>query len=329
LENNKYGTPENVALINTEGRESFPFVSSDNELYFASDGHPGLGGHDIFVISLNSLNASDVKNIGAPVNSATDDFAFQIDAATRRGFFSSNRTGGKGNDDIYKFSETKKLTCDQILVGVITDAETKKVLANTKLTLSGSDMIVVTETTSDANGKYSFKVTCGKQYYVRAQKESYDVVEKNVIVGKESGTTQLDLELERTLKQVAVGDDLAKLLDIKVIYFDRDKSDIRPDAAFELEKILDVLKQYPSMKIDVRSHTDSRQTHKYNESLSDRRAKSTIQWLIANGISADRLTGKGYGETRLLNKCSDGVDCSEEDHQRNRRSEFIIMSLEK
>ena len=112
-----------------------------------------------------------------------------------------------------------------------------------------------------------------------------------------------------------------------MIYFDLDKSNIRPDAAIDIEKIIDVMKQYPSMIVDIRSHTDSRASKKYNEGLSDRRAKSTVQWLIKNGIAPNRLTGKGYGETQLLNKCADGIECSEEEHQQNRRSEFIITAM--
>ena len=112
-----------------------------------------------------------------------------------------------------------------------------------------------------------------------------------------------------------------------MIYLDLDKSNIRREAALDLEKILDVLKEHPTMKLDIRSHTDSRQTHKYNEALSDRRAKSTIKWLVQNGIAPNRLTGKGYGETQLINNCSDGVPCSEADHQKNRRSEFIIVKM--
>jgi outer membrane protein OmpA-like peptidoglycan-associated protein len=137
----------------------------------------------------------------------------------------------------------------------------------------------------------------------------------------------LPIALEKAVCKVAVGDDLGKCFGIKMIYFDFDKSDIRVEAAIDLEKILDVMNQYPSMKLDIRSHTDSRGTSKYNEALSDRRAKSTINWLIKNGVAKNRLTGKGYGENLLVNKCSDGVQCTEEEHQLNRRSEFLITAL--
>ena len=144
---------------------------------------------------------------------------------------------------------------------------------------------------------------------------------------KENGKTHLPFALEKEKCKVTVGDDLGKCFGIKMIYFDFDKSDIRTEAALDLEKILDVLNQYPTMKLDIRSHTDSRGSFKYNEALSDRRAKSTISWLIKNGVNKNRLIGKGYGENQLVNKCSDGVECTEEEHQLNRRSEFIITAL--
>ena len=148
-----------------------------------------------------------------------------------------------------------------------------------------------------------------------------------VNIGKVSGKTDLPIALDKIICKVAIGDDLGKCFGIKMIYFDLDKSNIRVEAALDLEKILDVLNQNPTMKLDIRSHTDSRATHQYNEALSDRRAKSTIAWLIKNGVAKNRLTGKGYGETQLVNKCSDGVPCTEEEHQMNRRSEFIIVGL--
>jgi len=123
------------------------------------------------------------------------------------------------------------------------------------------------------------------------------------------------------------GDDLFKVLNLNPIYFDLDKYNIRPDAALELAKVFAVLEEYPEMEIDIRSHTDSRASHRYNETLSANRAKSTGEWLIANGINRNRLTWKGYGETQLVNGCADGVDCSEAEHQMNRRSEFIITKM--
>lgn len=324
-----FGTPENLGdKINTEASETFPFVTQDNELYFASDGHPGLGGLDVFVAKLSEDGYDEVINVGKPVNGPMDDFAFLIDNTSQTGFFTSNREGGMGYDDIYSFRETKKLFCEQRIAGSVVDAKTGLALAAAKVTLFDQNMQVVATTSTDQDGMYSFEeVICDAFYYVRAEKEEYTTEENQLVTGKESGETILDFRLAPTKAKVKVGDDLAKVFEIEIIYFDLDKSNIRPDAAVDLAKIADVLKEHPTMKIDIRSHTDSRQTHQYNERLSDRRAKSTLNWLVKQGISADRLTAKGYGETQLVNECSDGVECSEAQHQLNRRSEFVITAL--
>jgi len=328
-EDGTFGTPENLGRpINTEGRETFPFVNDENEIYFTSDGHPGLGGFDVFVAKINTDGTfNKVQNVGMDVNSPMDDFAYWIDTKSRKGFFSSNRPGGQGYDDIYKFLELRRLTCEQELYGVVTDKATKEILANTKVSLFDSRFTAIATINSDEKGKYSFAVECGEVYHVRAQKEKYTTKEQKITIAKENGKTNLPIELEKEECQVTIGDDLGKCFGIKMIYFDFDKSDIRLEAALDLEKILDVLNQYPKMKLDIRSHTDSRGSFKYNEALSDRRAKSTINWLIKNGINKNRLVGKGYGENKLVNKCSDGVDCTEEEHQLNRRSEFLITEL--
>ena len=324
-----FGTPINLGnTINTVGRESFPFISDENEMYFASDGHPGLGGFDVFVTKINSNGTySDIQNVGENVNSAKDDFAYCIDSKNRRGYFSSNRTGGQGSDDIYQFLETKRLTCDQELYGEITDINTKELLPNTKISLYNNLFELLNTTISDGKGNYSLKVDCGKDYHVRAEKSEYNTKEQKISISSLEGKTYLPIALEKTKCKVTIGDDLGKCFGIKNIYFDFDKYNIRVEAAIDLEKILIVLTDNPGMKLDIRSHTDSRGTFKYNEVLSNNRAKSTIQWLIKNGIHPNRLTAKGYGENQLVNHCSDGVYCTEEEHQLNRRSEFIITAL--
>ncbi|WP_413998272.1 OmpA family protein [Flavobacterium sp. W1B] len=328
-EDGTFGTPENLGnTINTEGRETFPFVTDENEIYFASDGHPGLGGLDVFVSKMNSNSAfGEVQNVGTDVNSPMDDFAYLIDTKSRRGFFSSNRAGGQGFDDIYKFLETRRLVCEQLLYGEITDLATAEILSDAKISLYDSRFNLIKNTVSDEKGNYSFAVECGETYNVRAEKTDYTTKEQKITIAKDNGKTHLPIALEKAQCKVAVGDDLGKCFGIKMIYFDFDKSDIRVEAAIDLEKILDVMNQYPNMKLDIRSHTDSRGTFKYNEALSDRRAKSTIKWLIKNGVNKNRLIGKGYGENQLVNKCADGVECTEEEHQLNRRSEFIITEL--
>lgn len=323
-----YSTPVNMGkTINTEGKETFPFVTNENEIYFASDGHPGLGGLDVFAGKIEKDGTiSDIQNLGADINSPKDDFAYVIDPVSRKGYFSSNKDGGQGSDDIYKFLEKKALRCIQELSGTITDSETAVILPGAKISLY-ENMVVINTIIADVNGLYKFPVDCGKTYNVRAEKEDYATREVSITIAKLSGKTSLPIALDPTTCKVTIGDDLGKCFKIKMIYFDLDKSNIRTEAAIDLEKILVVLNENPGMKLDIRSHTDSRATFKYNEALSDRRAKSTIEWLIKNGVATSRLSGKGYGETQLVNKCADDVPCTEAEHQENRRSEFIITAL--
>lgn len=329
-----FGTPINLgSKVNTEGRESFPFVTSENELYYASTGKLGIGGMDVFVSKITGNSYDEAINVGKPINTPMDDFAFYFDPTTRTGFLSSNREGGKGYDDIYKFTELKKLICEHLLAGTVTDVETGKILADAKVSLFDQNNKLIATTVSDKNGKYSFGkeyVKCDTSYRVRAEKEKYSTEEKYIKTPKSTGETMVDIALKQTKVEIEEGMDLAKTLNIPIIYFDLDKSNIRPDAAIEIAKILQVMQDYPTMKIDIRSHTDCRQTYEYNMRLSDRRAKSTRQWLINKGISASRLTAKGYGETQLVNNCpcepTNKSDCSEAEHQLNRRSEFIVVS---
>ena len=320
--NGNFGKPENLGPnINTEGRETFPFIDPNNNLFFASDGHPGLGGLDIFESKYANNSFEKPVNVGKPLNSSMDDFGYVVNKDDL-GFFTSNRDGGVGFDDIYTFK-----VCTHTLNGIISDIDTKEILPNAKVILFDDKMNKITETTSSDKGQYSFKIECNKKYYVRASKEEYETTEKSFGPVAVTGESKLDIELKRNVFPVEVGTDLAKILDVSIIYFDLDKWNIRPDAAEDLEKIIAVMNQYPNMSIDIRSHTDSRQTHKYNELLSDRRAKSTLEFMVKNGISRDRLTAKGYGETQLVNNCSDDVPCSEAEHQKNRRSEFIVLKM--
>ena len=324
-----FGKPENLGTaINTEGRETFPFISADNELYFASDGRPGLGGLDIFVSKINGTSGfGKVENVGEPINTKQDDFAFII-GKDRNGFFSSNRENGNGLDDIYRFTETKKLDCKQVLKGTISDLTTGEIVTGAKVVLLDEQFNSISEGISDAKGNYNFSdVDCNKKYYVRVSKTDYETQENPINTEDSSGETILEVQLQKRIKPITVGTDLAKTLEIPIIYFDLDKATIKKESAFQLQKIVEILEQYPNLKLDIRSHTDSRQTLKYNQVLSNKRAKSTIKWLVEKGVNPNRLKGKGYGETQLVNQCSDDVKCSEEEHQLNRRSEFIILSM--
>ena len=331
LGDNQYGTPENLGnIINTAGRESFPYISKDNVLYYSSDGIPGLGGLDIFAAKFNADGStSKPVNIGMPGNSADDDFCFVFNSDSKIGFLTSNRPGGKGKDDIYSFHEDKPLlfSCQKNIKGIVKDAKTKAIIANAKVILSDKVMKEVSTDQSKTDGTFTFeKVNCNdSHYYLRGEKEKYETAEVNVTVGKD----EVVYEILLNPRQVAIkkGMDLAKVFEIKEIKFDYNKADIRSDAAVELTKIVEVMREYPKMKIDIRSHTDSRGADSYNLKLSDRRAKATLEWIVKQGIDKKRLKAKGYGETRLVNGCSNGVPCTEEEHQENRRSEFIVVAM--
>ena len=331
LGDNQYGTPENLGnIINTAGRESFPYISKDNVLYYSSDGIPGLGGLDIFAVKFNADGStSKPVNIGMPGNSADDDFCFVFNSDSKIGFLTSNRPGGKGKDDIYSFHEDKPLlfSCQKNIKGIVKDAKTKAVIANAKVILSDKVMKEVGKDQSKTDGTFTFeKVNCNdSHYYLRGEKEKYETAEVNVTVGKD----EVVYEILLNPREVAIkkGMDLAKVFEIKEIKFDYNKANIRPDAAVELTKIVEVMREYPKMKIDIRSHTDSRGADSYNLKLSDRRAKATLEWIVKQGIDKKRLKAKGYGETRLVNGCSNGVPCTEEEHQENRRSEFIVVAM--
>jgi outer membrane protein OmpA-like peptidoglycan-associated protein len=330
------GQPENLgSSINTEGQESFPFINTNGDLFFSSTGFPGLGGLDVFksegldqkVIEGSNRNFP-IENVGKPVNSPSDDFGYYENLVTKRVYFSSNREGGKGSDDIYTFEVPE---CEQLVAGTVQDRNTDELLPNaTVILFDGQGKEIERKTVGD-DAAFEFNLDCEKEYLLRGEKETYASDEKRFTTPKKKQELQLQLLLEKDEQEIQPCDDLAKVLDIPIIYFDFDKYNIRYDAEVELQKVLAVLNKYPTMKIDIRSHTDCRATMAYNETLSENRAQSTRQYLIDKGISEDRLTAKGYGESQLVNDCgcepTNKSSCSEAEHQLNRRSEFIITSI--
>jgi len=316
-----FGSPVNMGKpINTAHRESFPYISKENKLYFASDGHVGLGGFDIFVYDLNDPSA-EIVNLGQPVNSSLDDFGFIYDKERMFGYVSSNREGGMGSisDDIYLLKK-----CVVTIAGTVTNITSGEVIPNATVTLLDADNKELATATSDVNGRYVFDVPldCGMVYAVRARSEGCDTIEKRVETPDDS--TQMEVPMGLPCDPCPP-DDLGCRLSLEPIYFDFDRFNIRPDAEIELAKILAAMREYPQLKIHIESHTDSRGNDAYNEALSEKRAQSTLEWLVDNGIDRSRLTAKGYGEYQLVNRCSNGVECTEEEHQLNRRSMFIIQ----
>ncbi len=326
-----FGEPRNLGeKINTEARETFPFVSKDGMLYFASDGHLGLGGLDVFMTNLTE--PGDIYNLGEPLNSPADDFSFIIDSDTKQGYFASNRDKGVGSDDIYMIKELKPLdlSCNTMVNGKVVNKNTGDAIANTSITIFNSANGVVHEVMSDGNGKFSIEMDCRKTetYKAIGEKEGFEKDSKSFALDSKKTAVELSLNLEPTPPvAAAVGTDLFKLLNLNPIYFDFNKSFIRPDAQIELAKVIDYMNAYPSVKIDVRSHTDSRGRDAYNYNLSNKRNRSTIDHIIdRGGISRDRVSGNGYGETEIINRCTNGVKCSDAEHEQNRRSEFIVVS---
>lgn len=392
-----FDTPKNLGpIINTDKREQFPFASADNKLYFSSDGHLGYGSLDVFVSEINGKDYSKPVNVGLPLNSNRDDFSFNIDSNTKEGYFSSNREGGKGSDDIYQLKEIKELIvedCKQLIAGTITDVDTKLALENAIVTLQDSDKKVVNTVTTSADGKFSFTVACENSFTVLASKEKYTSESRAVSSGKTRNasndasmalkslevikqeeekiaeTKKKEEELEiankkerealavialkeaqkkakadeivaqeikkkekvnQILKQEkdVVKDNKDRLV-IKTapIYFDYDLWYIRKESKIILNRVLELMKKYPDMVVEIGSHTDSRGNEKYNADLSQKRAQSTKEYLVDSGIDKKRIIAKGYGESVPIIKCKTDEACSEEEHELNRRSEFVIKNL--
>ncbi|KAA1242966.1 OmpA family protein [Aquimarina sp. RZ0] len=335
-ENGTFSTPKNLGdHINTEGRESFPYISKNGDLYFSSDGHVGLGGLDVFIAKGGNDIFSPPYNVGRPINSPYDDFSFIIDNDSSNGYFSSNRPEGKGSDDIYYFTQISPLDpkCGQYIEGLVIDQQTQKIIPNSEVILFNKNMKEINRSITDDKGSYIFYVACTEKFIVRAQQIGYipnqilfettmtknKIIQQNIALAKSESYT----------KKIQKGVDLSKTLEIPNIYFDLDKFKIRKDAEIELQKIIVMLQKFPKLEIDIRSHTDSRANDEYNLKLSKKRANSTRNYLIKKGnIDPTRITKKGFGETQLINQCTNGVPCNKEQHEMNRRSEFIITNTE-
>jgi outer membrane protein OmpA-like peptidoglycan-associated protein len=334
-EDGTYSEPKNLGKkINTEGREMFPFMADDGFLYFSSDRAGGSGNLDVYAVHLES--DSEVINLGSPINSFKDDFAFLKKSGQDYGYFSSNRSGGHGDDDIYYFKELEplKAPCNQVVTGVVTDELSGAKIPGALVVLYDANGNQIDNQIVKSDAIFSFELDCEANYKVIGSKELYSEDTESFIANP-------NLELGLTLRKDPVRDvqpmpvvtqsefDRCQgALDlINNIYFDLDKDFIRPDAASELDKVIRIMKRCPNINVDASSHTDSRASFSYNEDLSQRRAQSTVNYLVSvGGIDQYRLKAVGYGETRLRNHCSDGVNCSETEHQMNRRTQFEVSN---
>ena len=307
-----FGTPENLGEpVNTEFDETFPFMDTDGTLYFSSNGHAGLGLFDIF-----RLEEGNVENLGEPVNSSMDDFAYFQVSDSKEGYISTNRDGG--SDDIYVFNKLNPL----MLKGQVTDAVNGNPIAQATVRIMGEDGEQIAFLETDEEGNYETEIARDRNFPVEAKEIEYETFEGEVSTMDSDDTDEIEYDIQ--LNPVK---DVEYLAEIDNIYFDFDKSNIRPDAAQELDKLVDLMQnEYPDLVIEIGSHTDRRGSNAYNEKLAERRAKSTYDYLISKGISAERIVEyKGFGETKPAIDCD---RCSEKDHQLNRRSMFSVVKME-
>lgn len=334
LGNGKYGKPINLGeTVNTEGKEMFPFVS-DDVLYFSSDGYFGMGGLDVYKSKFTTnFDFEKPKNLGSPVNSNFDDFAYIVSDDDSYGYFSSNRTGGKGDDDIYYFTKNNietELECEHILTGVVTDAISGEPIEGVTIKVGDAygEVVGTGDVTTDAEGSYVLEgVPCNFYIMAGAFKKGYSRDTEDITTpDAPSGEVKIDFQLDKYSNLVVKQGNVEKIK-INPIYFDFDKHNINKKAEVELDKVVHVLKNFPDIHIKIESHTDSRGSDAYNEALSQRRATSTYNYIISKGIDASRIESvKGYGEKQLINHCSNEVPCTEEEHLYNRRSDFIIVN---
>ncbi|MEE9363157.1 MAG: OmpA family protein [Cellulophaga sp.] len=320
------GKPINAGpVINTEGNEMFPYINEEGQLFFSSDGHVGLGQLDVYsTISNEEGKIVDVVNLGAPINSSSDDFGFYGTNEGLTGYVSSNREGGMGGDDIYAFKFTPSLAIE----GYAIDGVNGQYLDNVLISLyDQKDGSKVGEVQTNEKGYYQMQVERKVSYVIEAARKTHP--KKNEYFNTfgthhTTKTQRQDIILNPVL-------DLKVLADLNKIYFDFNKSNIRPDAAVELNKVVKLMtKTYPEMVISLEAHTDPVGSNNYNDNLSEKRAKSTYDYLIANGVPKDHiLSYKGYGKRKIINGCTGKKDCTPEELELNRRTEFPIDRIKK
>ena len=349
---NGWGKPRNLGgTVNSSGDDVFPYVRKDGTLFFSSNGHGGMGGLDVFYCNKNGTRYSQPFNLKSPINTGADDFGFSFvqynekginDTLMGWGYLSSPRVGGRGGDDIYKFELKKEKVYTYWLSGVVNEnkyedpKDSKSKVVDT-IPVAGAivQLFEINKTTgmqhlldadsTSSNGSYAFQIEKDKQYKVLISKKNYfnksdAVSSKNISNPNDDAKIYVykNLKLEPIIKN--------KMIEIPNIFYDLDKWNIRTDAAAVLDSlVVPLMEENPTLKFELGSHTDSRGNDEYNMTLSQKRADAVVEYLIQKGINAERLVAKGYGETQIINRCTNGVDCTEEEHQQNRRTTFRVL----
>lgn len=310
-----WSEPENLgSTVNSAGNELFPTING-NALHFSSTAHSNMGGLDIFEVHEQNGIWTEPKNLNAPINTPHDDFYFVLDSTGKAGFLSSNR---EGFDQVFTFTMNEP---EFYLEGIVMD-ESERFLPNSKVVLhdltSGEDHSRLT----DEAGKFAFKLGANSDFNIRGAHQ--DKLATSVAISTKGLMRSDTLSVELSLKTITIGEAIT----INNIYYDYDEWAIRPDAVIELDKLARLFLDNPTTSFELGSHTDARGGDLYNLVLSDARANSAVNYLIQRGVDPARITAKGYGESVLVNTCSNGVHCSEEDHQANRRTEFKVTGVE-
>ncbi len=361
LENGKYGKPQNIGThVNSSARENFPYVDG-SILYFSSDKPGTLGGLDIYMVPLDDPYATPT-NLGSPINSPYDDFCFIIDRSQKKGFFSSNRPDGKGDDDIYAFvQETEIQECKQLVKGEVRDEKTNEIIPGAIVSMYSHDNILLATYPVKQDGKFTFDLACRGNYRIEANKVDYSktfrqigftptILTQTIVLyidkqAKEVPESIVEIPKEKPKEITVVKEESQpvikpkpikkvvptiykngkEILDLPPIYFDLDEYYITNEAKETLGKAIYILDNFPEVSIEFGSHTDCRASDSYNLHLSSLRAQEVVKYILDQGISADRIRGRGYGESKPVNTCVDGVKCTEKEHLQNRRTEFIIL----
>ena len=326
IHNGTFGKPKNVgSVVNTNKNEKFPFINSEGALFFSSDGHPGLGLLDVFgTVSNESKNIVSIINLGTPVNSSKDDFSFFMNENGLSGYFASNRHGGIGSDDIYAYDRLPQL----ILDGTVYDTINNSPISNAMVTLLDINENVIAKLQTNEDGHYSINIDRDTDYVVKVNKDGF-VDYENALTSKSIDRNVKTVTNDFSMQPEAKVEEITEIVKLSPIYYTYNSSKIRNEDLQELDSMVNtMLNIHPNMTIRIESYSDSRGPANYNYKLSQHRANATYKYLVNKGVNPDRIIDyKGYGEEKLTNGCDSTAKCTETQHQKNRRTQFIVVKM--